>query len=267
MLNSSRGHATRALLHMYNSVHPKDRPTARSRPGAQPALQRHARPTVTEGLGAIAEPPGPGSSAIWQLVPRRPPGALTVGEPISNYLPTNMPAPYRKCLEALMLRLDSALRMAQADVREQRPTPLEDALLDEQPPATMGRLLYPNSGGPCRSEAGPAAPPAGAEQLLTRGATEMHAALPRGVQGSVGAAIHTGLLALCSSTYLHVHTAHMHALTQDATTPRSQAARPSAPTTLRATWGWTAHTTHTLAPRQLAWPILSGGRTAYRRST
>jgi hypothetical protein len=40
----------------------------------------------------------------------------------------------------------------------------------------------------------------------------MHAALPRGVQGSVGAAIHTGLLALCSSAYLHVHTAHMHAL-------------------------------------------------------
>jgi hypothetical protein len=39
----------------------------------------------------------------------------------------------------------------------------------------------------------------------------MHAKLPRGVQGSVGVAIHTGLLALCSSTYLHVHTAHVHA--------------------------------------------------------
>jgi hypothetical protein len=213
ILNGSRGHAIRALLHMYNSVHPKDRPTALSRPGAQPALQRHACPTVTEGLGAIAEPPGPGSSAVWHLVTCRPPGALTVRELISNNLPTNMPAPYRKCLEAfLMLRLDSALRMAQADVTEQRPTPPEDALLDEQPPATMGRLLYPTSYDPDCSEAGSAASPAGAEQLLTRGATEMHAALPRGVQGSVGAAIHTGLLALCSSTYLHVHTAHMHAL-------------------------------------------------------
>jgi hypothetical protein len=68
MLNGSRGHATRALLHTYSSVHPKDRPTARSRPGAQPALQKHACPTVTEGLGAIAGPPGTGSSAVWQLV-------------------------------------------------------------------------------------------------------------------------------------------------------------------------------------------------------
>jgi hypothetical protein len=92
MLNGSQGHATRALLHTYRSVHPKDRPAARGKSGAQPALQKHACPTITEGLGAIAEPPSPGSSAVWQLVTCGPPGALTVGELISDFLPTDMPA-------------------------------------------------------------------------------------------------------------------------------------------------------------------------------
>jgi hypothetical protein len=109
MRNGSQGHAIRALLHTYRSVHPNDRPAARGRSGAQPALQKHACPTVTEGLGAIAELPSPGSSAVWQLVTCRPPGALTVGELISDHLPASMPAAHRRSVGALMmLRLDNA---------------------------------------------------------------------------------------------------------------------------------------------------------------
>jgi hypothetical protein len=112
----------------------------------------------------------------------------------------------------MVLRLDSALRMAQADDREQGPTPLEIALLDEHPPAAMGRLHYPTSDDPDCSEGGAAAAPAGAEQLLTQAAAALHATLSRGLQRDVEGAVHTGLAALCTSAYFHAHTAHMHAL-------------------------------------------------------
>jgi hypothetical protein len=99
----------------------------------------------------------------------------------------------------MLLRLDSALLMARADAREQGFTPLEGALLDEQPPAAMRRLLYPTSDDPDCSEGVPAAAPAGAEQLLTQAAAALHATLPRRLQRDVEAAVHTGLAALCIS--------------------------------------------------------------------
>jgi hypothetical protein len=136
-----------------------------------------------------------------------------VGELIGDHLPTGMPAAYRRSLGALMmLRLHSALRMARADAREQGPTPLEGALLDEQPPAAMGRLLYPASDDPDCSEGGPAAAPAGAERLLTQVAAVLHATLPLRLQRDVETAVHTGLAALCSSAWLHSMDAHFSPL-------------------------------------------------------